>query len=170
MDNQPNHRILILGIGNLLLSDDGVGIHAVRFLQEKVKFDASVQVVDGGTCGLDLMQYLVGIDRLIILDAAKSKGFPGKITRITGEKVPAYLSIKTSPHEIGLPELLFAAKLTDIYPREVVILCVEADSLDSGVTLTPRVEEQIPEFIKQIQIEVEMKFDPLRINEPIRTR
>ena len=117
MDNQTNHRTLILGIGNLLLSDDGVGIHAVRLLQENVKFDKSVQVIDGGTCGLDLMQYLEGMDRLIILDAAKPNHSPGKITRITGEKVPAYLSIKTSPHEIGLPELLFAAKLTDIYPK-----------------------------------------------------
>ncbi len=119
-------RTLILGVGNLILSDDGVGIHAVRLLQEKVKFDESVQVIDGGTCGLDLLQYLEGIDRLIVLDAAKPDHSPGKITRITGEKVPAYLSIKTSPHEIGLPELLFAAKLSDIYPKEVVIYCVEA--------------------------------------------
>lgn len=154
MDKKPIHRTLILGIGNLLLSDDGVGIHAVRLLQEKVNLDKAVQVVDGGTCGLDLMQYLEGVDRLIILDAAKPDHSPGKITRITGEKVPAYLSIKTSPHEIGLPELLFAAKLTDIYPREVVILCVEAASLESGVTLTPSIEERLPELIQQVHEEI----------------
>lgn len=154
MEKQPEHRTLILGIGNLLLSDDGVGIHAVRLLQEKVNFDNSVQVVDGGTCGLDLMQYLEGVDRLIILDAAKPDHTPGKITRITGEKVPAYLSIKTSPHEIGLPELLFAAKLTDIYPREVVILCVEAASLESGVVLTPAIMECLPDLIHLVQQEI----------------
>ena len=147
-------RTLILGVGNLILSDDGVGIHAVRLLQKKVKFDESVQVVDGGTCGLDLLQYLEGIDRLIVLDAAKPDHSPGKITRITGVKVPAYLSIKTSPHEIGLPELLFAAKLTDIYPKEVVIFCVEALSLETGIELSPIVEKQVDNLIQQVQAEI----------------
>ncbi len=147
-------RTLILGVGNLILSDDGVGIHAVRLLQEKVIFDESVQVIDGGTCGLDLLQYLEGIDRLIVLDAAKPDHSPGKITRITGEKVPAYLSIKTSPHEIGLPELLFAAKLSDIYPKEVIIFCVEAHSLDTGIELSPLVESQVENLIQQVQAEI----------------
>lgn len=154
MDRQPNQQTLILGIGNLLQSDDGVGIHAVRLLQEKVRFDESVRVIDGGTCGLDLMQYLEGLDRLVILDASKPNGNPGKITRITGDKVPAYLSIKTSPHEIGLPELLFAAKLTNIYPPEVVILCMEAGSLESGVELSPLINERLEEFVIQVQKEV----------------
>ncbi len=147
-------RTLILGVGNLILSDDGVGIHAVRLLQEKVKIDESVQVIDGGTCGLDLLQYLEGIDRLIVLDAAKPNQSPGKLTRITGEKVPAYLSIKTSPHEIGLPELLFAAKLSNIYPKEVVIYCVEAYSLDTGIELSPLVESQVENLIQQVQAEI----------------
>ena len=82
-------------------------------------------MVDGGTCGLDLLQYLEGIESIDQAARCSQTGsFSGKITRITGVKVPAYLSIKTSPHEIGLPELLFAAKLSDIYPKEVRhILC-----------------------------------------------
>ena len=147
-------RTLILGVGNLILSDDGVGIHAVRLLQEKVKVNDTITIIDGGTCGLDLLQYLVGIDRLIVLDAAKPDQSPGKITRITGEKVPAYLSIKTSPHEIGLPELLFAAKLSDIYPKEVVIYCVEAHSLETGIELSPLVERQVENLIQQVQAEI----------------
>ncbi len=149
-------RTLILGVGNLILSDDGVGIHAVRLLQEKVKLSDTIMVVDGGTCGLDLLQYLEGIDRLIVVDAAKPDHSPGKLTRITGEKVPAYLSIKTSPHEIGLPELLFAAKLSDIYPEEVVIYCVEAFSLDTGVELSPIVEKQLDNLIQQVLAEISL--------------
>jgi hydrogenase maturation protease len=147
-------RTLILGVGNLILSDDGVGIHAVRLLQEKVKVNDTIMVVEGGTCGLDLLQYRVGLDRLIVLDAAKPDHSPGKITRITGEKVPAYLSIKTSPHEIGLPELLFAAKLSDIYPKEVIIYCVEALSLETGIELSPIVEKQVENLILQVRDEV----------------
>lgn len=147
-------RTLILGVGNLILTDDGVGIHAVRLLQESGEIDSSIEIVDGGTCGLDLLQYLEGTDRLIILDAAKPNGSPGKISRITGDKVPAYLFIKTSPHEIGLPELLFAAKLSNIYPREVVIYCVEAENLETSTELTSRVSAALPEFIARIKQEV----------------
>lgn len=147
-------RTLILGIGNLLQTDDGVGIHAVRLLQERYAFDGSIQVIDGGTCGLDLLQYLEGLDRLVIVDAAKPNGSPGKITRITGEKVPAYLSIKTSPHEIGLPELLFAAKLINIYPKEVVIYCVEARNIESGVNLSEQVDDAMFPLISMVAREV----------------
>ena len=147
-------RTLILGVGNLILSDDGVGIHAVKLLQESGEIDPSIPIVDGGTCGLDLLQYLEGLERLIILDAAKPNGSPGKISRITGEKVPAYLSIKTSPHEIGLPEMLFAAKLSNIYPKEVVIFCVEAESLETSTTLTEEVAAALPEYVERIKQEV----------------
>jgi hydrogenase maturation protease len=149
-------RTLILGVGNLILSDDGVGIHAVRLLQEKVKANDTITIIDGGTCGLDLLQYLEGIDRLIVLDAAKPDHSPGKLTRITGKKVPAYLSIKTSPHEIGLPELLFAAKLSNIYPKKVIIYCVEAYSLDTGIELSSLVEKQVENLIQQVQAEISL--------------
>lgn len=147
-------RTLILGVGNLILSDDGVGIHAVKLLQESGRVPADVELVDGGTCGLDLLQYLEGTARLVILDAARGAGNPGRIARITGDKVPAYLSIKTSPHEIGLPELLFAAKLSNIYPQEVVIYCVEAASLETGIGLTPAVAASLPELVDRVITEV----------------
>jgi len=147
-------RTLILGVGNLILTDDGVGIHAVKMLQESGEIYPDIPIVDGGTCGLDLLQYLAETDKLVILDAARSTGKPGKISRITGEKVPAYLSIKTSPHEIGLPELLFAAKLSNIYPKEVVIYCVEAESLETQVGLTPAVKAALPEMVRLVIEEV----------------
>jgi len=147
-------RTLILGIGNLILSDDGVGIHAVKLLQESNEIDPAIPIVDGGTCGLDLLQYLDGTDKLIIMDASKPNGTPGKIQRITGDSVPAYLSIKTSPHEIGLPELLFAAKLSKIYPKEVVIYCVEAESLETSTTLTPKVANALGNVVKLVKEEV----------------
>jgi hydrogenase maturation protease len=149
-------RTLILGVGNLILTDDGVGIHAVKLLQESGEIHPDIQIVDGGTCGLDLLQYVAGTDKLVILDAARNSGKPGTISRITGEKVPAYLSIKTSPHEIGLPELLFAAKLSNVYPKEVVIYCVEAESLETQVGLTQAVENALPELVRRVIEEVRL--------------
>ncbi|HSJ53923.1 MAG TPA: hydrogenase maturation protease, partial [Anaerolineae bacterium] len=113
-------HILVLGTGNLLLSDDGVGIHAVWRLGELADLPEEVQVLDGGTLGLDLLYHLEGVSRLIVVDAVKAGRPPGTLARLGGDEVPAYFSQKLSPHQIGLPDLLLAARLRDLYPQEVV--------------------------------------------------
>lgn len=141
-------KTVILGVGNLLLTDDGVGIHAIQKLQADYDLPAGVQVVDGGTCGLDLLQFLEGVDHLIILDAAKLGKTPGSIVRMEGDQVPAYLALKTSPHEIGLPELLFTARLTDIYPERVVIFGVQPENIETHLGLTPAVAARLEELVE----------------------
>jgi len=140
-------KILVLGIGNLLLSDDGVGIHAIQQLEKQYTLPAEVQVVDGGTCGLDLLQFLEGVDHLVIIDAAQLGKPPGTIVRMEGDHVPAYLALKTSPHEIGLPELLFTARLTDIYPPRVVIFGMQPQSIETTLGLTPPVAAKLDELV-----------------------
>lgn len=147
-------KTLILGVGNLLLSDDGVGVHAIQQLQAEYTLPAEVQVVDGGTCGLDLLQFLEGIDHLVIVDAAHLGKPPGTIARMEGDQVPAYLALKTSPHEIGLPELMFTAKLIDIYPQHVVVLGVQPESIETAVGLTPAVAARLDELVTMLAEEV----------------
>lgn len=139
---------LILGVGNLLMSDDGVGVHAVKRM-EKQALPPGVEVLDGGTCGLDLLQYFEGVERLIVLDAANMGCKPGTIVRLAGDDVPAFLAMKVSPHEINLPELLFSAKLTGIYPREVVVLGVQPGTIDTGVELSTPVAAQMDALIEK---------------------
>ncbi|MRR28824.1 hydrogenase maturation protease [bacterium] len=141
-------KTVILGVGNLLLTDDGVGIHAIQKLQADYSLPAGVQVVDGGTCGLDLLQFLEGVDHLIIIDAARLGKTPGSIVRLEGDQVPAYLALKTSPHEIGLPELLFTARLTDIYPNHVVVFGVQPESIETHLGLTPAVAGCLDELVE----------------------
>ncbi len=147
-------RTLILGVGNLLMSDDGVGVHAVQRLLAR-SLPAGVEVVDGGTCGLDLLQYFEGVERLIVLDAADLGRAPGEIARLEGDAVPAFLALKVSPHEINLPELLFSAKLSDIYPREVVVLGIQPASLETGVELTPAVAARLDALVDRAIAELE---------------
>jgi hydrogenase maturation protease len=147
-------KTLILGVGNLLLTDDGVGIHAIQRLQEQYTLPEEVQVVDGGTCGLDLLQFLEGVDHLVIIDAAKLGKAPGSIARMEGDQVPAYLALKTSPHEIGLPELLFTARLTDIYPPKVVVLGIQPESIETALGLTPAVAAHLDELVEMVAVEV----------------
>jgi hydrogenase maturation protease len=144
----------VLGVGNILLSDDGVGVHTIRRLQKVVQLPEEVQVVDGGTSGLDLFHYLEGVSHLVIVDAMEVNQPPGTLTRLTGDEVPAYLSTKMSPHEIGLPDMLFAAKLRDLYPKEVVIWGVQPATTEVGLDLSPPVADQVDVLVENVLAEL----------------
>jgi hydrogenase maturation protease len=148
-------KTLILGVGNYILSDDGLSVHVLERLQANNLIPDNIQMVDGGTCGLDLLQYLEGVSNLIIIDAVKTRdGIPGSIIRLDGDQVPAYLSLKISPHDIGLPDLLATAKLRDLYPEKIVVFGIQPASLELGVELSPEVASKVDELIELIQKEV----------------
>ncbi len=148
-------KTLILGVGNLILSDEGVGVRVIERLQEEYELPEDVQVLDGGTLGLDLLYYLEGVQHLLIVDAVETGQGPGSLIRLDGEDVPAFLSIKMSPHQIGIPDMLFAAKLRDIYPPEVVLLGVQPEVLETGLELSPLVAAQVSPLVDQIRGELE---------------
>ncbi len=148
-------KTLILGVGNYLLSDDGLSVHVLEQLQANNDFPEEIQIIDGGTCGLDLLQYLEGVTDLIIIDAIKTRnGQPGTIVRLEGDQIPAYLSLKISPHDIGLPDLLATAKLRDLYPPHIVVLGIQPASLELGIDLSPQVATQVDDLIVMIKNEV----------------
>jgi hydrogenase maturation protease len=148
-------KTLILGVGNYLMSDDGLSVHVLERLQANNLIPDNIQMVDGGTCGLDLLQYLEGVSNLIIIDAINTRdGIPGSIIRLDGDQVPAYLSLKISPHDIGLPDLLATAKLRDLYPEKIVVFGIQPASLDLGVELSPEVASKVDALIELIQKEV----------------
>jgi len=149
-------------VGNLLLSDDGVGVHTIQRLQEVVQLPEEVQVLDGGTSGLDLLYYLEGVSHLLIVDAMEVNQPPGTLTRLTGDQVPAYLSLKMSPHEIGLPDMLFAAKLRDLYPEEVVIWGVQPATTEVGLDLSPPVAAQLDVLVEKVLEELKGWGIPVR--------
>lgn len=152
-------KTLILGVGNILLSDEGVGVHVVRRLQEVAQLPEEVQVLDGGTKGMDLLPYLEGVSRLIIVDAMETGGPPGTIVRLAGDQVPVYLSRKMSPHEIGLPDMLFAAKLQDLYPEEVVIWGVQPATTEVGLELSPPVAAKMDLLVEKVLAELGRRWE-----------
>jgi hydrogenase maturation protease len=145
---------LVLGVGNLLLSDDGVGIHTIRRLLERPELPEGVRVVDGGTAGLDLLHHLEGISHLLIIDAIENGQPPGTLMRLEGEDVPAHLALKMSPHQIGLPDMLFAAKLRDIYPEHVVIWGVQPATTEVSLELSPSVAAQVDVLVEKVITEL----------------
>ena len=143
-------NIAIFGIGNILLSDDGVGVHAVHRLQEDFEFPDSVELIDGGTKGLDLLPLLEGRDKVLIIDAANFKKEPGTIDIVEGDRIPAFLSTKLSVHQIGLPDMLFAAKLMEIMPDEMCLVGIQPESMETGTDLSEKVKNQFEPFLNTI--------------------
>ena len=160
MLDQPSAiRTLILGVGNLLLSDEGVGLRVVERLAETYELPEGVQVLDGGTLGLDLLYHLEGADgrpveNLLIVDAVEMGKEPGTLLRLEGDEVPTFLSVKISPHQVGIPDMLFAAKLKDLYPPNVVLWGVQPDVLEVGLDLSPPVAAQVDVLVEKAVAEL----------------
>ena len=138
---------LIIGAGNLLFTDDGVGIHAIRRLEQAVDLPGGVEILDGGTLGLNLLGYLEGVRSLLIIDAMDTGRPPGTVVRLAGDRVPAYFSLKISPHQVSIPDLLLAARLVDLYPQDLVILGVQPESTATGLELSPSVAAQLDRLV-----------------------
>ncbi len=148
-------KTLVLGLGNILLSDEGVGVHVVRLLRERYQFPQEVEILDGGTLGLDLLPYVEDADRLLMVDAVQMDAPPGTVARLEGEEVPAALSLKYSPHQMGVSDLLAAARLMGRYPAELILWGIQPASLDVGLELSPAVAAQVETVIQNVLAELQ---------------
>lgn len=137
MLERPAFKTLVLGVGNKLMSDEGIGVHVIERLIETYRIPKEVQVLDGGTLGLDLLYYLEGIENLLLVDAAETGKEPGTVIRLEGEQVPAFMSVKISPHQMGVPDMLAAARLQGTYPQRLVLWGVQPELITLGLELSP---------------------------------
>jgi hydrogenase maturation protease len=143
-------KTLVLGIGNTVMSDDGVGVKVVQRLQQEYSFPEYVKVVDGGTLGLDLLPMLEEIEQLIVVDAVETGGVAGTCVRLTGEELPIALETKVSPHQMGLKDLLSVARLLGHFPREMVLIGVQPASIEMDTELTPEIEAKVEILIDNV--------------------
>jgi hydrogenase maturation protease len=131
--------ILVLGIGNLIMSDDGIGVRVVQRLTERYRFPAEVTVIDGGTLGLDLLPRLEGVTKLLLVDAIETGSAPGTMVRLAGEEIPLALETKLSLHQMGLKDLLAVAMLQGFAPEEMVLWGVQPELIEMGMELSAAV-------------------------------
>lgn len=132
-------RVAVLGLGNILLSDEGIGIHAVTELRKRYRFSPSIDLIDGGTMGLDLLPLFQDRDRILIIDAVDFGEGPGHTRLVEGEAIRSVLNIKLSVHHIGLGDLLFAARLIRKFPPDVCLVGIQPESLTIGLVMTGRI-------------------------------
>jgi hydrogenase maturation protease len=149
-------KTLVLGLGNILLSDEGVGVRVVERLQELYEFPQEVQVLDGGTLALDLLPYVEETDRLLVIDALEMGAEPGTVARLESDEVPAFLSVKLSPHQMGLADLLAAARLRELYPRQLVLWGVQPGVMSPGLELSSAVAAQVEVLVNRVLEELSL--------------
>lgn len=144
------YPVLVLGVGNPLMADDGIGIELLKRLRAH-SFSPLVHLEDGGTLGMTLLPLLEDADALIMLDAVKTGAAPGSIIIRHKEELPGHFSHILSPHQIGMKEVLGAAQLCDTLPRTITLIGVEAENVSFGMHLSASVEAAIPEALKVIE-------------------
>jgi hydrogenase maturation protease len=146
---------LVLGLGNILLGDEGVGVRVIERLLERYEFPEEVRVMDGGNLGLDLLPYLEEASRLLVVDAVQARKPPGTLVRLAGNEVPVFLDAsKVSPHQEGLQDLLAAAALKGYLPEEVVFWGAQIESLGVSLELTPPVAAQVDTLANNVLAEL----------------
>jgi hydrogenase maturation protease len=148
-------HVLILGLGNPLLGDEGIGVRVVEELQG-LELPDGVTVVEGGTAGLGLIGLMEGYQKVIIVDAADMGHPPGCVVRFT----PLEAQLKTveaplSLHQIGLGEVLTLAEALEVAPAEQIIIGVQPSQVEMGAGLSPEVERAIPKIIRTILSELD---------------
>ena len=146
-------RIMVMGIGNVLMQDDGVGVHVIRQLED-MDLPAQVELVDGGTHSYDLLDYFSQADFCIVVDAMHAGGKPGTVYRVPLEE----LELSPNPniqslHEISFAEAMYMLHLEGYLP-EVLVYGVEPHTVDLGLELTPVVAEQLPLIVEMIQKDI----------------
>jgi hydrogenase maturation protease len=148
-------RTLLLGIGNVLMNDDAAGVLVVQALAEKFEFSEELTLLDGGTLGLDLLPYLEGVDRLLVVDAVETGDPPGTLIRMTGDDIPLALATKVSPHQMGLKDLLLVADLQGYAPKEMVLWGVQPGSIEMDIELSPEVAQSMGALQERVLEELE---------------
>jgi hydrogenase maturation protease len=143
-------RIIVLGVGNILLTDEGIGVRAIEKLQRDFELPADVVVIDGGTTGMEMLEDLSNADHIIIIDAVRSGQAPASIVKLVGEQVPVFFKTKLSPHQIGLSDVLATLVLTGEQPGGVTVIGVEPVSLETGMVLSPQVDVVLPEVVDMV--------------------
>ncbi|MGE5372381.1 MAG: hydrogenase maturation protease [Solirubrobacterales bacterium] len=144
--------VLVLGIGNPLLTDDGVGFHAVNRLSEET-MPPGVEVVDGGVHTYDLVDFFCSAETIVVIDALKAGGNPGQLYRAPLEEMGLKSSGGMSVHSMHFIDAMDMVHYVGFYPR-VIVYGIEPESLDWGTELSPTVAAKLPRLLERVREEV----------------
>jgi hydrogenase maturation protease len=135
--------VLVLGMGNILLEDEGLGVHALNELTRRYQFTDQVEFIDGGTSGMALLDQISGRDHLLVLDAVQTGDPPGTLVEMSDDEVPVYFGTKVTFHQLGLSDVLANLELNDEKPRHVTVLGLVPESLELSLEMSATVKAKL---------------------------
>ncbi|MFB6467289.1 HyaD/HybD family hydrogenase maturation endopeptidase [Cytobacillus sp. Hz8] len=148
-------NIKIIGIGNTLYSDEGVGVHLIPYLEEALADFTNVEIIEGATDGMKLLEPVEEADYLIVIDAINAGKPAGELMMIRNGEIPKYYGVKMSVHQIGFQEVLLAADLREKLPKEMIMFGIQPASLDMGLELSDIVKTKLPELVTNVVDQVQ---------------
>jgi hydrogenase maturation protease len=159
-------QILVLGVGNILLGDDGDGVRVIEKLQEEYSFSSNVELMDGGTLGIKLLGPISQVDHLIVVDAVQNGKPPGTLYRFLGEEVKRFLSGKNSLHQLDLLDTLTYSEVLGQCPTTVIVGIEPENISDWSTELTKTVGSKVSEIILKVLKEIEEAGGKYRSHSP----
>ncbi|MDX9714589.1 MAG: HyaD/HybD family hydrogenase maturation endopeptidase [Dissulfurispiraceae bacterium] len=148
MESSKTPKVSVIGLGNILMMDEGIGVMIAKKLGQRIKCDPEVEFFDGGTKGLELMPYIEGREKILVIDAVDFGRDPGYIGVLRNDEIPAALQSKMSVHNIGLADIMFVLKLSGIQPSEICLLGIQPKKIELGLEPTEEINSKIPQLIE----------------------
>ena len=145
-----NKTILVIGMGNVLMQDEGVGVRAIEELENQYYIPENVTLMDGGTTGIELYNPLLACDQLIVADAINTGDPYGTIVRIANDDIPQFFQTKLSNHQLGLSDLLALLKLKDQSPQHIAVIGMVPHSLETQLGLSKEASKGLEQMIKML--------------------
>lgn len=156
-------RTLVLGLGNPIMGDDGVGVTALQQLRDHWTLPPEVALVDGGTWGMNLLPLIEDAERLILIDAINTGAVPGTVTVLERHELPRYFSLKLSPHQIDLREVMALAELRGALPHELVAFGIQPAVVGLQTELSPAVGASMAKLVGLVADRLEAAGHPVRL-------
>jgi len=134
-------------MGNILLEDEGLGIRALEQLQQRYEIPPGVELMDGGTTGMGLLDDISGREHLLVLDAVQTGEPPGTLVKLAGDEVPVYFGMRISPHQLGLSDVLATLELSGEKPAAVTVLGLVPQSLEMCLELSDLITAKLDSLV-----------------------
>lgn len=150
--NSQKHvaKTTIIGIGNTLYTDEGIGIHVLPLLEQALAGREDVEIIEGATDGIRLLGPVEDAEQLILLDSINGGRPPGSLYKVERDDIPAYCGVKMSVHQLGFQEVLFAARIRERTPERMVLFGVQPASLEFGIGLSETVTGRLDELVELV--------------------
>ena len=149
-DTYETNRKIVLGLGNMLNRDEGLGLHALKALEQHIAGQASeVEFLDGGVLGLNLLPLVEEASHLLILDAINARKEPGTLIEMKRDEIPLYTGIKLSDHQVTFQEVLGLASFRGKLPEHLHLIGIQPADLSIGVELSPLITTRMSEVLER---------------------